>query len=306
MGSTPDSPLVGRILWMVALASILLASTFAQDGPDEAITLRYRFDRLAGKTAVYTVETELRQSVEHSGQPTAEGVRWRRDTLDQRYERRGVDGRIRQTVTRIELRIETPDGEEPIRFDSKTDKAPPEGLERVIAKLNAEVIVEMTPLGVIERVRGAADQTERAAYEASFLAWPKEPVAVGYSWTKLPLQRTPYPPFGTLVYATTYRLQSSTPPSEGRSARRRFVATTIVLFEPDPKAAEDAPKVAITEQSSGGTLVFDGDGLLIESRFHSELVITITKGDTVRVERAVSETAQRLRSLRSNAERKDE
>jgi hypothetical protein len=263
-------------------------------GQETAAThlLRYRFEALAGKTALYTIETDVRQGVDHTGQSDAEGVRWRRDTIEQRYERKGESGRVRQTPRRVEVEIKAPD-QEPIRFDSRAGKAIPEGLESIAARVDQTVIVELTARGAVTKVRGAASAAQRASYVAAFLEWPRKAIAVGDRWSKFPLQRTPYPPFGTLVYSTRYTLKNV-----GKAGRVTVQAETTVLFEPADDVKIDSPVVNISKQSAGGSMVFDANGLLLESRFRSELQITITSGNVVRTERATSETAQRLRSVK--------
>lgn len=263
-------------------------------GQETAAThlLRYRFEALAGKTALYTIETKVRQAVDHTGQSGAEGVRWRRDTIEQHYERKGQSGRVRQTPQRVEVEIKSPD-QEAIRFDSRSDKTAPEGLESLAARIDQTVIIELTAPGAVTKVRGAASAAQGASYEAAFLQWPRKAIAKGASWSRFPLQRTPYPPFGTLVYSTRYTLKAV-----AEDGRTTVQAETTVLFEPSDDVKLDSPVVRISKQSAGGSMVFDANGLLLESRFQSELQIKITSGDVVRIERASSETAQRLRSVK--------
>ncbi len=274
-----------------AFGLAVLTPVVAQEAVETHL-LRYRFEKLAGKTAVYTIETELRQAVDHTGQKGAEGVRWRRDTVEQRYERKGDNGRVRQTPSRVEVEIKAPD-QEPIRYDSRDPASLPVGLEGIASKIDKTVVVELTARGSVTKVRGAGGAAQRASYEAAFLEWPRKSVAVGAHWSKFPLQRIAYPPFGTLVYTTRYTLKAVN--EEGRATVH---AETTVLFEPGPEVKVEAPVVRISKQSAGGSMVFDANGLLLESRFRSELEITIISGDVVRIERASSETAQRLRSVK--------
>ncbi|RMG09862.1 MAG: hypothetical protein D6731_18815 [Planctomycetota bacterium] len=287
-----------RAALLAFFAATAVAPLGAEDASPPGHLLRYRFEALAGGTARYTVETELRQTVRHGEGPPQEGLRWRRDRIEQRFERRGRAGRIRQRTLRVELRVVTPDGEERT-WDSERGEDPPEGFERAgLRRLHRTVVLEATPRGVLTRVRGAVDGLDRAAYQASLLKLPEEPVAVGAGWRRPAAQRVPYPPFGTLIYFTRYRLASFEPASDPADARWTVEATTTVSLDPDPPTPGQAPReVLLTRQEAGGTLRFDGNGLLLESRFRSLLEVTVVSEGVRRVERARSHTLQRLRSF---------
>jgi hypothetical protein len=259
--------------------------------PPAAEPLRYRWPELTGWTALYTVETELEQTVIHGGQPPAVGRRWRRDTVEQELRRRGEGGRVHQTTQRIELSVRSPDEAE-VRHDTAGPDEPPEGLEQALGALGRTVKLDVDPRGVVTRVRGAQDALQEGAFKASFLVLPEGPLAPGGSWARRPNQEVPYPPFGKLTYRTRYTLE------EPQEETWSVVAKTQILFAPGPPPADQpAAQVEVVRQEAGGRMVFDRRGLLVESTFRSVLELKITSGGVTRTERAVSTTLQRMRGL---------
>jgi hypothetical protein len=259
---------------------------------DEEVQLCYRFERLDGKAAVYTIETEQRVFQEVRGQGGGEVTSWVRETQEQRFGRaaRGR-GRVELTTRRIEARLES--SEQRTEFDSDAGEEPPPRLQPLVRKIDRPVVLDVDRTGEVEQVRGVK-VSERKSYEASFLLLPSHRLRVGEAWDRL--ERRPMPPLGSLAYHFHYRLRSVSAATAERSGRWRIEATVRVLYEEDAGPRPHA-SVEITRQSGGGHVVFDEDGLLRESLFESELEITIKTVAGTQVQQLRNRTVQVLRSL---------
>lgn len=254
------------------------------------VLLQYRFDRLAGKVAVYTVETEQRVGQEVQGQSAGEVRTWVRQTLEQRFEPgrgAGASGRVVVTPRRIEARLEE-DGRT-TRYDSK-DGGAAGAFAGLARKVDKPVTLDLAPTGEVRGVRGVP-VSERAAYRDAFLELPEQPLDLGDSWDRL--DRKPMDPLGTLVYHFNYRLAAVEP---GDPPLRRISATIRARLEdvlPNPQAA-----VALTAQQGEGGMLIDPDGLVRESTLDTRLELTIKSPAGLQVQRLRTRTRQVLVEVR--------
>lgn len=292
---------MSRSRWLLAALALALALPCAADeeaASGDGALLRYRFDRLAGRVATYTIESEQRvrqEVVQRSGERGGGEVKtWARETQRQTYSADGEDrGEVALATDRIEARIESPSQHE--RYDSADPEAEPTPrLDPWLRKLGRTVTLQVTPRGRVTRVRGC-EPTERAAYQASFLELPPRPLVLGRGWDRLDEQ--PMPPLGTLQFHFKYRLRERVPAADGQPERYRIEATIHVEYR--GVGPTQHAHVEVTHQQGSGHLILDADGLLLESVLDSELEITIKSTAGTQVQRIESRTIQRLRDVRA-------
>jgi hypothetical protein len=267
----------------------------AQDPPataapvaSPAVTLRYRFDRLDGKTATYTVETEQRVAQAVRGKEGGGEVRtWVRQTLELRFSRGdGGAGRVVQTPRRIEARVDNQGSS--TTFDSQVDHAEAGGpFATLAATVGRSVTLEVTPGGVVRSVRGVP-VAERAGYRESFLALPDRPLRPGDGWDRL--EKKPMDPLGTIVYHFRYTLDGVDP---GDPVRYRLKATIRAALEDADEAAVD-----LSDQRGEGGMVLDDDGLVRESTLESRLELSMRIPGGTQVQRLETRTHQVLVEVR--------
>lgn len=251
------------------------------------VQLEYRFEQLAGKVAIYTIETEQRVANEVRGQGGGEVRTWVRQTLEYKFERgrsgNEGGGRVIVTPRRIEARLE--EEGRTTRYDSKAGGAA--GPFAALAmKIDKPVTVDLSPTGEVRSVRGVPT-SERAAYRDAFLELPEKPLDVGDGWDRL--DRKPMDPLGTLVFHFNYRLAAVEP---GEPATYRITATIRARLEdvlPNPQA-----RVELTDQEGSGGMVLDADGLVRESSLDSRLEITIKSPAGTQVQQLRTRTRQAL------------
>ena len=304
----PGGPRAGRATAILGLILALSAAglgvrgarALASDG--EPVRLRYDFARLAGKVAIYTIESEQRvfQSLDvrdAAGERGAGEVRvWQRLTLEQRFAR-GEDGGGVVTLTqrRIEARITSSETDE--AWDSQSGLPPSPRFRAIAAELGKPVVLQVSARGEVLAARlasGAASPP--SAHAGAFLVLPERPLALGEGWSQRSAQ--PFPPFGELHFRFYYRLAERTPAVEERLGRRRFEATVGIRYEPDP----DGPQahVELTRRSGGGHVVQDERGLLLEEVFDTEQEVTIKSARGQQKNRQRTHTVQLLRELRED------
>jgi hypothetical protein len=263
---------------------------FAQEPAPPPVKLEYAFERLAGKTAVYTVETEQKVAQEMRGEGGGEVRSWIRQTHEQRYEapdEEGV-GRVIITAVRIEARLEE-DGRT-TSYDSQAGGGA--GAFAALAeKLDKPITLKVARDGEVLQVRGVPS-SERGAYHDAFLELPERPVALGDGWDRR--ERKPMPPLGTLSYLFRYRLAAVEP---GEPARHRIEATIRATLEEVTLPSREV-NVEITDQSGSGALVVDADGLLIEQSLDSRLEITVKAAAGTQIQRVEMRTRQALLEVR--------
>ncbi len=285
------------LVLLLALAAPALAQEPASGATDTApvtsgpVKLEYRFDRLAGKVAVYTIETEQRVANEVRGQGGGEVRTWVRQTLEYAFERgrSGNEGGGRVVVTprRIEARLE--EEGRTTRYDSKEGGAA--GTFAALAsKIDKPVTVDLSPTGEVRNVRGVRS-AERGAYRDAFLELPEKPLDLGDGWDRL--DRKPMDPLGTLVFHFHYSLAAVEP---GEPPLYRVAATIRARLEdvlPNPQAV-----VQLTDEHGEGGMVLDPDGLVRESSLDSRLEITIKSPAGTQVQRLRTRTRQALVEVR--------
>ncbi len=294
-----------RFVPALALLCFLATAAAADEegrAPQEEVLLRYRFDRLAGLEASYTIETEqrvhqeVRQRTGESG--GGEVSSWTRETYRQAFapasarSRRGR-GQVTLTTQRIEAKLTAADRRE--AYDSADPaQEPSERLAPWTEKLGRTVTLEVGPRGEVTQVRGAP-AAQRHTYKGLFLELPRKPISLGRGWDRLDPQ--PMPPMGTLNYLFKYRLQEVLPPGEDRPRPRYRIEATIGVSYQGEGPAEHA-HVEVSRQSGSGYLIIDADGLLLESVLESDLEVTIKAPAGTQVQRIRSRTVQRLRDVR--------
>ena len=285
----------------LALACAWLIAPHAAGEDDAGALLRYRFDRLAGRVATYTIETEQRvrqEVIQRDGQRGGGEVEtWARETQRQAFTSgQGEAGGVALTTDRIEARITSPSQRE--RYDSADpDTQPSPRLEAWTRKLGRTVQLDVSPRGRVTRVRGCAPP-ERAAYAASFVELPSRRLSLGRGWDRL--DERPMPPLGSLQFHFQYRLREVQPADDGRPERYRIEAT--VQVEARGVAPSEHATVEVTAQSGAGHLLLDADGLVIESALRTELELTIRSAAGTQVQRIESRSFQRLRDVRPQAD----
>lgn len=285
-------------LLSAALLALAVAPADAQAPADPApvasqTRLEYRFDRLAGKIAVYSIETEQRVGQELHGKPQGEVRTWMRQTLEQRFEPvRGGDGLGRVVVTprRFEARLEEPG--RTVRYDSK-DGGGAGPFAALASKVDKPVTLELTRQGEVKNVRGVP-VSERPSYRDAFLELPEQPLDLGDSWDRL--DRKPMEMLGTLAYHFTYRLDAVEP---GEPPLRRVSATIRARLEDVPPSPTTS--IRLTDQHGQGGLVLDEDGLTRESTLESRLEITVKSASGTQVQRLTTRTRQTLVEVRDAA-----
>lgn len=252
------------------------------------VKLEYRFDRLAGKVAVYTIETEQRVANEVRGQGGGEVRTWVRQTLEYKFERGRAGneggGRVVVTPRRIEARLE--EEGRTTRYDSKDGGAAAGPFAPLAAKIDKPVTVDLSPTGEVRSVRGVPS-SERGAYRDAFLELPDKPLDLGDGWDRL--DRKPMDPLGTLVFHFNYRLAAVEP---GDPPTYRLAATIRARLEdvlPNPQA-----KIELTDEHGEGGMVLDPDGLVRESSLDSRLEITIKSPAGTQVQQLRTRTRQAL------------
>lgn len=266
---------------------------------EEQVLLRYRFDRLAGLEARYTIETEqrvrqeLRQRTGAGESGGGEVSSWTRETFRQAFGRpsRGL-GKVELTSERLEARIEAADQRE--AYDSADpSQQPSERLAPLVDKLGRTITLRVDSRGRVEEVRGCP-VAQRPAYERVFLELPRKPVVTGRGWDRLEPQ--PMPPLGALNYHFKYRLVDVLPPGEDRPVKRYRIEATIHASY-SGVGPDEHTYVEVTRQDGHGYLIIDADGLLLESVLESDLEITIKAPAGTQVQRIRSKTVQRLRGV---------
>lgn len=266
---------------------------------EEQVLLRYRFDRLAGLEARYTIETEQRVRQElrqRSGARESGGGEvssWTRETFRQAFARgaRG-QGQVELTSERLEARLEAADQRE--AYDSADPAQQPSArLAPLIEKLGRTVTLQVDPRGKVGSVRGCP-VAQRPAYERVFLELPRRAITAGHGWDRLDPQ--PMPPLGTLNYHFKYRLAGVLPPGEDRPVKRYRIEATIRASY-SGLGPDEHTHVELTRQGGTGYLILDADGLLLESVLESDLEITIKAPAGTQVQRIRSKTVQRLRDV---------
>ncbi len=250
------------------------------------VQLEYRFERLAGKVAVYTVETEQRVKNEVRGLTGGEVRTWMRQTLEYAFERPragGDGGRVVVTPRRIEARLE--EEGRTTRYDSKTGGAagPFAGLA---LKIDKPVTIDLSRTGEVRNVRGVPS-SERAGYRDAFLELPERPLDLGDSWDRL--DRKPMEPLGTLVFHFNYRLTAVEP---GDPPLRRLSATIRARL--DDVLLNPQARIELTDQEGSGGMVLDADGLVRESSLDSRIEITIKSPTGTQVQDLRTRTRQTL------------
>ncbi|MCO5171596.1 MAG: hypothetical protein M9894_35280 [Planctomycetes bacterium] len=285
------------LLLLAAAAAPAGAQAPADPAPvaSDQVRLEYRFDRLAGKVAVYTIETEQRVGQELHGKAQGEVRTWMRQTLEQRFEapRGGADGglgRVVVTPRRFEARLEEPG--RTVRYDSKEGGAAGP-FAPLAGKVDKPVTLELTRLGEVKGVRGVP-VSERASYRDAFLELPEQALDLGDSWDRL--DRKPMELLGTLAYHFTYRLDAVEP---GAPALRRVSATIRARLEDVPP--NPTTSIRLTDQHGAGGLVLDEDGLTRESTLESRLEITVKSASGTQVQRLTTRTRQTLVEVRDAA-----
>jgi hypothetical protein len=256
------------------------------------VTLAYQFDRLAGKVAIYTIETETRVNQENRGQGGGEVCTWVRQTLEQRFEaprdaRPGV-GRVVLTPRRIEARLEQEAGT--ISYDSKEGGQAAGPFAALAAKIDKPVTLDVTRTGDVRNVKGVPS-AERVGYRQTFLEVPERPLDVGDSWDRL--DRQPMEPYCTIAYHWRYRLAGTEP---GEPARHRLEATIRASLE--DVFASTHGSVELKDQHGEGSMVLDADGLLRESTLDSRLEVVIKTPQGLHVQKLRTRTRQVLVELR--------
>lgn len=289
-----------RSIFVALFASVALAPLAgAQDvAPvtSAPVTLAYCFDRLAGKVAIYTTETETRVNQENRGQGGGEVCTWVRQTLEQRFEATSRDarpgvGRVVLTPRRIEARIEEEGAT--VTFDSKESgeaagRAGP--FAALVAKIDKPVTLDVTRTGDVRNVKGVPS-AERIGYRQTFLEVPDRPLAVGEGWDRL--DRQPMEPYCTIAYHWRYRLTGTEP---GDPARHRLEATIRAQLE--DVFASTHGSVELKDQHGEGSMVLDADGLLRESTLDSRLEIVVKTPQGLHVQKLRTRTRQVLVEVR--------
>ncbi len=270
-----------------------------EEGP-RPVRLAYRFQRLAGRTATYSIEHEQRVLQRVQGRRAddkggGEVVSWARQTTEQAFEAsgEGAAGRVDVTPRRVEARVEG--GGATARYDSATagPQSAPDAFSTLAARVGKTVSLDVTALGEVTGVRGVK-ATERAAYLRTFVALPDRPLALGRGWERL--EREPMAPFGTIAFLFRYALAEVTPGQDGAPDRYRVEATIRARLEDTVQGG--TTQVELTSQDGRGRLVLDADGLLLESEIESHLELTIRSAAGEQVQRVRSRTLQRLLEVR--------
>ncbi len=280
---------------LLLLLPLLAASARAQDVAPVAsgpVALEYRFDRLAGKTAVYSIENDQRVAQEIKDEGGGEVRSWVRQTLEQRYEagERGL-GVVHVTTKRLEARLEQQGAT--ITYDSDKGGKAPGAFTALAKKVGVTVTLEVNRRGVVEKVRGVPP-AERSAWKTSFLELPERPLEVGRGWERL--DRQPMEPLGTLVYMFRYTLGAIVPAAGDAPVTRRIDATIRATL--DDVLPSQRTAVELTSQSGEGRLVLDEDGLVRESLLESRLELTVKAAAGTQIQRIKNRTAQVLVELR--------
>lgn len=272
------------------LALCATSVVLAQEPAPAPVKLEYAFDRLAGKTIVYAIETEQKVAQEVRGQGGGEVRSWLRQTHEQRYEAPDAEGvgKVVITPVRIEARLE--EEGRTTRFDSQTGGAAGP-FAQLAEKLNKAVTIKVTRAGEVRQVRGVPS-AERGAYHDAFLELPERPLAIGEGWDRR--DRKPMQPLGTLSYLFRYRLAAIEP---GDPARYRVEATIRASLEEVLLPSHEV-NVEITDQSGSGALVFDADGLLIEQTLDSRIEITVKAAAGTQIQRIETRTRQTVLEVR--------
>jgi hypothetical protein len=249
------------------------------------VRLEYRLDRLAGKVVTSTLETEQVVGQELRGQDGGEVKSWTRITLEQRFEAPSDDGaaRVIMTTRRVQARLE--EAGRTARYDSQDGgtAGPFAGLAERIGK---SVTLEVARTGEVKKVRGVPS-SERGQYQDAFLVLPEKPLDPGDGWDRL--DRKPMDPLGTLIYHFRYGLK------DVAADRRRVEATIRARFEPGLPSAQAS--VEVTDQRGAGSIVFDPDGVVLESDLETRLVLTVKTPTGTQVQRLETRTKQALVSV---------
>lgn len=286
--STPLS----AVLVLLVLAPLAGAQDVAPVG-SAPVTLAYCFDRLAGKVAIYTTETETRVSQENRGQGGGEVCTWVRQTLEQRFEAPSRDarpgtGRVVLTPRRIEARLEQEAGT--VSYDSKEAAVATGPFASLAAKIDKPVTLDVTRTGDVRNVKGVPS-AERIAYRQTFLEVPERPLDIGDSWDRL--DRQPMEPYCTIAYHWRYRLVGTEP---GEPARHRLEATIHAQLEDVFSSRHGS--VELKDQHGEGSMILDADGLLRESTLDSRLEMVVKTPQGLHVQKLRTRTRQVLVELR--------
>lgn len=295
------------LLAVTALAA-LPATAGAQD--EGGLRLEYAFDRLDGRVATYTIETEQRvasfvrgrtrladdergeadDDVEAGGGEVLTRVR---ETQEHRYRAlAGGRGEVEVTTTRVVARLEYP-SQDPDRardldvyeYDSAGEEEVPPPLARLAEKVGQSVTLRVEPTGEVTRVR---PHDQRRAFADAFVVLPEEPLRLGDSWDRL--DRRPMEPLGTLLYHWHYELARV-------DERTRVLEASIRVDLDDPSSRHRAVGVRLSDQEGSGRLVLDADGLVIESRLSSTVELTVKSRSGNQVQRVVNRSTQALEGV---------
>ena len=283
---------------------LLPALGLAQDRPrpQGGLELRYRFDQLAGKTAVYKVETESRVEQITEGRTQTEGggvergggevVTSAQETQEHAYARAAEGGgKVTITTKRVKARMEQPDGA--AEYDSLSDERVPQALASLAERVGRPVELLVTRTGKVESVKGVP-VSQRKAYRSSFLELPEEPLRFGGSWDRL--DRQPMEPLGTLVYHFHYTLAGVEVDEDTGQERIRLDATVRAELEDAPRGTRMS--VELVAQEGRGYLLLDRAGLVHESLLESSIELRVRTPAATQIQRLKTRSDQVLVELR--------
>ena len=297
--------LMGRPALLPCSCLTLLLPALAQD--PTPVRLEYAFERLAGKTAVYEVETEqvVGQVLESAATgPEREKQTRQAEATTRVLERQawsfaaGADGggQIEVATERVEVTLEetSPEGATTRRTPKRTFASdrpgtrPPERIRALLGKAGQKVGLTVSRAGKVTAVEGVPEEG-RAAYKGALLELPVEPLAPGSGWERR--EKQPMPPLGALDYRFRWALATV------EAGKRRLEVTIRADLVEQP--AERRYEASLSDQDGRGWLLLDPDGLVLESLLESRLELKLKTADGVQVQRLRNRTRQVLKETKS-------
>lgn len=269
-----------------------LALVARGEEPGRPVRLEYAFERLAGRTAVYRVETEqvVGQEVEaarsdHPGEKLAGEATTRvveRQTWRWAKDAAGARGRVEVETSAVSITVE--ENGKKRAYSSDAPRRAPERLQPLLARAGTKVGLVVERSGALVSVEGVPPEG-RAAYQGALLQLPREPLAPGAGWDRTVTEAMP--PLGTITWSFRYALASA---AEGK--RRIEVRLAAELTEEQGK--QRTYDADLRAQGGRGWLVLDADGMVLESLLESNLEIAVKSPTGLQVQRVRNRTKQAL------------